>query len=106
MSSGDITKPIDVDMTRSMNAVWLVKMPKYLSEILNENANAMTNNEIGRLVKRTLPTGQNSSSASSSTTGGKPQEATFCLSDKLLERLEQTHKGSDFKMPPQEHRFW
>lgn len=96
----------EVDLTRSMNAVWLVKMPKYLSEILNEHAGAMPNNEIGRLVKRTLPTGPGASAIVPPTASGKPQEATFCLSDKMMERIEQTHKGSDFKMPPQEHRFW
>lgn len=106
MSSNDPAVPIDVDLTRSMNVVWLVKMPKYLSEILNEHAGAMPNHEVGRLVKRTLPSNSNTTTTSSGTSGGKPTEATFCLSEKLMERLAQTHKGTDFKMPPQEHRFW
>ena len=106
MSAGEKLPSFEVDVTRSMNAVWLVKMPKYLSEILNEHAGAMPNNEIGRLVKRTLPTGPGAPAIVPPTSGGKPQEATFCLSDKLMERIEQMHKGSDFKMPPQEHRFW
>ncbi|CAF4036683.1 unnamed protein product, partial [Adineta steineri] len=36
MSTIDPSNAIDVDLTRSTSGVWLVKMPKYLSQILTD----------------------------------------------------------------------
>ena len=105
MSSSDPSVPIDVDLGRSTNGVWLVKMPKYLSQILNDHADIGPNGEVGRLVKRTLQSGKGSSSTVAG--GAKTQEVAFCLSDQVMERLKEQNKSKkDFKLPPQEHRFW
>ena len=49
MSTNDPSNPIDVDLTRSTSGVWLVKMPKYLSQILNDYGDGAINGEVGRL---------------------------------------------------------
>jgi hypothetical protein len=102
MSTIDPSIPIDVDLTRSNGGVWLVKMPKYLSQILNDHANSTPSGEVGRLVTRSFQTNKG---ATSSRTTGKPPEATFCLNEQVLERLKQQNESKDFQLPPREHRF-
>lgn len=104
MSSTDPSVPIDVDVSRASSGVWLVKMPKYLSQILNDHADVAPNGEVGRLVKRTLQTGKGAASTVAS--GPKTQEVAFCLSDQVMDRLKEQSKSKDFQMPPREHRFW
>ena len=103
MSTIDPAAPIDVDLSGSNSGAWLVKMPKYLSQILSEHSSACTNGEVGRLIRK--PAAAPSTTASSSTTG-KVQEVTFCLSEEIIERIKKQNPYADFQMPPREHRFW
>ena len=105
MSTNDPSVSIDVDLTRSTSGVWLVKMPKYLSQILNEYADGTNNSEIGRLVRR--PQSANKGSTTTTTTvGGRPQDVFFCLSDQIIEKLKEKNSSKDYQLPPREHRFW
>jgi hypothetical protein len=104
MSTNDPSSPIDVDLTRSTSGVWLVKMPKYLSQILNDHAEGAINGEVGRLVKRPPQTGKGSAPAPPG--GRSSQDVVFCLNDQIMERLKQENPSKDYKLPPKEHRFW
>ncbi|CAF0774416.1 unnamed protein product [Rotaria sordida] len=100
MSTNDPSVPIDVDLTRSTNGVWLVKMPKYLSQILNDYGDVANNGEIGRLVKRPAPIGKGSTA-----TSARAQDVFFCLNDQIMEKVKEKNKSQDFQLPPREHRF-
>lgn len=105
MSTNDPSVPIDVDITRSTNGVWLVKMPKYLSQILDEHSDTAINGEVGRLVRRpaATPSGKGSTAAA---TSGRAQDVFFCLNDQIMDKLREKNPSKDYKLPPQEHQFW
>ena len=101
MSTNDSFTPIDVDLTRSTGGVWLVKMPKYLSQILTDHANGMINGEVGHLIQPPPP----SKGSTSSTGGGRSQDVIFRLNDQIMKELKQKNPSKDYRIPPQEHRF-
>jgi hypothetical protein len=103
MSTNDPSVPIDVDLTRSTSGVWLVKMPKYLSKILDEYGDGAINGEIGRLVRRPPAPSKGSTST---TAGGRSQEVFFCLNDQIMEKLREKNPSKDYQLPPREHQFW
>jgi len=103
MSTNDPSVPIDVDLTRSTNGVWLVKMPKYLSQILDEHSDGAINGEVGRLIRRApQPSGKGSTPA---TAGGRSQDVFFCLNDQIMEKLREKNPSKDYQPPPREHQF-
>ncbi|CAF2073229.1 unnamed protein product [Rotaria magnacalcarata] len=103
MSATDPSVPIDVDVTRSTSGVWLVKMPKYLSQILNEYSDGSINGEIGRLVRRpAVLTGKGSTSAAA---GVRTQDVFFCLNDQIMDKIKEKSQSKDEQLPPREHRF-
>jgi hypothetical protein len=106
MSTNELTNPVDVDLTRSTSGVWLVKMPKYLSQILNDYADDAVNGEVGRLIKRApapAPIGKGSAPVPP---GGRTQDVFFALNDQILEKLREKNPSKDYQLPPREHRFW
>jgi len=105
MSNSDISQPIDVDLTRSSSGVWLVKMPKYLSNVLEEYGDGTLNGDIGRLIRRPQTTTTTTKTASSSATGGRQNEVIFSLNDQIMDRLREKNPSKDFKLPPREHQF-
>jgi hypothetical protein len=108
MSTNDPSNPIDVDLTRSTSGVWLVKMPKYLSQVLNDYGDGAINGEVGRLIKRPPATTTTTTGKSSTPTaaGGRTQDVFFCLSDQIMEKLKEKNPSKDYQIPPREHRFW
>jgi hypothetical protein len=101
MSTSDVSPSINVDLTRSTGGVWLVKMPKYLSQILNDHADETINGEVGRLI-------QPPSSAKGSTStvaGARSQDVVFRLNDEIMKKLKEKNPSKDYKLPPREHRF-
>lgn len=103
MAASDPSVSIDVDLTRSTSGVWLVKMPKYLSQILNEYGDGAINGEVGRLVKR--PPAPGSKPSVPAPPGGRSQEVFFCLNDQIMEKLREKNPSKDYQLPPREHRF-
>jgi hypothetical protein len=106
MSTNDPSNPIDVDLTRSTSGVWLVKMPKYLSQILSDYADDAVNGEVGRLIKRPpapIPAGKGSMPTPA---GGRTQDVFFSLNDHIMEKLKEKNPSKDYQLPPREHRFW
>lgn len=104
MSSSDPSVPIDVDLTRSTSGVWLVKMPKYLSQILEEYGDTAVNGEIGRLIRRpSTATGKGSTAAPA---GGRSQDVFFSLNDNIMEKVREKNPSKEYKPAPQEHQFW
>jgi hypothetical protein len=106
MSANDPSVPIDVDLTRSTNGVWLVKMPKYLSQILDEYGDGTNNGEVGRLIRRAPTTTGKGTTPAASATGGRSQEVFFCLNDQIMEKLREKNPSKDYQLPPREHHFW
>jgi hypothetical protein len=105
MSTNDPSVPIDVDLTRSTNGVWLVKMPKYLSQILDEYGDGALNGEVGRLIRR--PTQPSSGKGSTpAAAGGRTQDVIFSLNDQILDKLREKNPSKDYQLPPREHQFW
>ncbi|CAF4229249.1 unnamed protein product, partial [Rotaria magnacalcarata] len=81
-----------------------VKMPKYLSQILNEYSDGSINGEIGRLVRRpAVLTGKGSTSAAA---GVRTQDVFFCLNDQIMDKIKEKSQSKDEQLPPREHRFW
>ena len=107
MSANDPSVPIDVDLTRSTNGVWLVKMPKYLSQILEEHGDGGINGEVGRLIRRPpAPATGKGTTSTASATSAKTQEVFFTLSDQIMEKLREKNPSKDYQPPPREHQFW
>jgi hypothetical protein len=104
MSANDPSVPIDVDLTRSTNGVWLVKMPKYLSQILDEYGDGAMNGEVGRLIRRAPTVGKGNTPATAA--GGRSQDVFFCLNDQIMEKLREKNPSKDYQLPPREHQFW
>lgn len=104
MSNTDLSVPIDVDLTRSTSGVWLVKMPKYLSTILEEYGDGAINGEIGRLIRR--PPTTTSKTPNTSTTSGRSQEVIFSLNEQIMDKVREKAKSTGDKVPPREHQFW
>lgn len=102
MSTNDPSVPIEVDTNRANCGAWLVKMPKYLSQILNEHGNKVPNGEIGKLIRRPVA---GTKGATSSTASSKTPEVTFRLSDAIIERVRNSSQNSESQMPQREHRF-
>ncbi|CAF1668742.1 unnamed protein product [Adineta ricciae] len=100
MSANDLSPKIDVDVKRSTTGVWLVKMPKYLSQILNDYGDSCVNGEIGRLIKP-----PQSQLAKSSGSAERVQGVSFCLNDQIMKKIQERNPSKDFQMPPREHRF-
>ncbi len=96
MAGTDPTVPIDVDLTRSTSGVWLVKMPKYLSQILDEYGDGAMNGEVGRLIRRPPPPGKNPTPASA---GGRSQDVFFSLNDQIMEKLREKNPSKDYQLP-------
>ena len=105
MSANDPSVPIDVDLTRSTNGVWLVKMPKYLSQILEEYGEGAINGEVGRLIRRPQAAGKGTTSTAPAT-GARSQDVFFCLNDQIMEKLREKNPSKDYQPPPREHQFW
>jgi len=105
MSTNDPSVPIDVDLTRSTNGVWLVKMPKYLSQILDEYSEGAVNGEVGRLIRR-APAAASGKGSTPAAAGGRSQDVFFCLNDQIMERLREKNPSKDYQLPPREHQFW
>lgn len=103
MSANDPTVPIDVDLSHSTSGVWLVKVPKYLSQILDKYGDGSMNGEVGRLVRRPTTAGKGTTSTGS---GGRAQDVFFCLNDQVLEKLREENPSKDYQLPPREHQFW
>jgi hypothetical protein len=103
MSTNDPSVPIDVDLTRSTNGVWLVKMPKYLSQILDEYGEGAVNGEVGRLIRRPPAAGKGSVPAPA---GGRAHDVFFSLNDQIMEKLREKNPSKDYQLPPREHQFW
>ena len=96
MSASDPSVPIDVDLTRSTSGVWLVKMPKYLSQILNEYGDDASNGEIGRIVRRPTPT---SKAATSGAAAGRAMDVFFCILKNIrLTYLENILSSKHFSL--------
>jgi transcription initiation factor TFIIF subunit beta len=100
MSTNDASNSIDVDLTRSAGGVWLVKMPKYLSQILSDHADGTITGEVGHLIQ-SLP----SASRGSTAVGPRSQDVVFRLTDQIMGKLKEKNRSKDYKIPPQEHRF-
>jgi transcription initiation factor TFIIF subunit beta len=100
MLTNNPSVPIDIDLTRSTSGVWLVKMPKYLSQILDEQSGGAINGDVGRLIKPPVRVTKGSTAAA-----GRPQDVVFRLNDQVMERLKQQNPSKDYQLPPQEHRF-
>lgn len=77
----------DLDLTTAAKGVWLVKVPKYVSDCWKK---ASRGAEIGKLVFSKTKAGP-----------GKHPEATFCLSEQLLADIEE----KDGETIPAEHSF-
>ncbi|CAF1497170.1 unnamed protein product, partial [Didymodactylos carnosus] len=89
-------EPINIDLSHSTCGVWLVKMPKYLSQILNDYGESMPGGEVGRLVKK--------NSTNTNVGPSKAQDVVFRLNDHIFERLKQQNPTIE-QLPPREHRF-
>lgn len=103
MSANDPSVPIDVDLTHSVSGVWLVKVPKYLSKILDDYGDGTANGEVGRLVRRSGTAGKSNPSTGST---GRAQDVFFCLNDQILDKLREENPTKDYQLPPREHQFW
>lgn len=104
MSANDPSVPIDVDLSHSTNGVWLVKVPKYLSQVLDEYGDGSMNGEVGRLVRRS--TAAASKGTTSTGSGARAQDVFFCLNDQVMDKLREKNPSKDYQLPPREHQFW
>jgi len=87
----------DLDLANSVRGVWLVKVPKYISDRWEK---ASANTEVGKLRIRKV-------------NGAKP-EVNFTLSDGVcaplaglseLEKMEMIRNSSTYQQIPKEHKF-
>ncbi|CAF1526575.1 unnamed protein product [Adineta steineri] len=104
MSTSDPSTAIDVDLTRSTNGIWLVKVPKYLSQILSEYGDSAINGEVGRLVLRP-PSQKSGKEATKMSPAARTKDVSFCLNDQIMKKIKEKNSSKDYKLPPQEHRF-
>ena len=104
MLANDPSVPVDVDLTHSTSGVWLVKVPKYLSQILDEYGDGTAGGEVGRLVRR--PGAAAAKSNTSVGSGGRAQDVFFCLNDQIMDKLREKNPSKDYQPPPRDHQFW